>query len=158
MKNLVTFPSGGVYEDSGEGGLYVMMVVPEPNGFWHNCHVDGIITVSEVDVEVTNSGIWQSSPWESADSKKRRRLDDIVRKADRELYVWSAKLVNMDDASTPLLFAAHMGSTPESLWNAHRSEYFTANVDHLTHEGRALYESVKAAYGIDPVLVTCLDT
>ena len=124
MKNLVTFPSGGVYEDSGEGGLYVMMVVPEPNGFRHNCHVDGIITVSEVDVEVTNSGLWRK--------------------------YW-------DDASTSLLFAAHIGSTPESLWNADDG-YFTANRDDLTEAGRALYESVKAAYGIDPVLVTCLDT
>lgn len=157
MKNLVTFPSGGVYEDSGEGGLYVMMVVPEPNGFRHNCHVDGIITISEVDVEVTNSGLWRQ-PWvDSPDSENRRRLDDIVWTADRDLWVWSTRLVNTDDASTPLLFAAHIGSTPESLWNADDG-YFRANRDDLTEAGRALYESVKAAYGIDPVLVTCLDT
>lgn len=158
MNNLVNFPSGGVYEDSGEGGLFVMMVVPEPEEFRHNCHVDGIISISEVDVEVTNSGLWQPYSWHSADNEKRRNMDNILQKEDQNLFIWSTKLVNMEDASSSLLFAAHMGSTPESLWDAHQGEYFTATVDHLTIEGRVLYEAVRGAFRIDPVLITCLDT
>ena len=152
---MINFPSEG-YEDSGEGGLFVMMVVPEPDYFPHQCVVDGRITISQVDVEVSRTGLWRPYSWNSEGNRKRRRVDDIIRKEDEDLFIWSTRLVNMDDASRSLLFAAHMGSTGESLVNAHG--HFTATVDHLTPAGRALYDAVRAAYGIDPVLVTCLDT
>lgn len=134
-----------------------MMVVPEPEDFAHHCHVDGVITISEVNVEVTRSGIWEPYSWNSIDNEKRRRLDDIVEKADENLFIWSAKLVNMEDQNSSLLFAGHMGSTSESHWDTAKREYWTATKGDLTPEGRALYEAVKGARGVEPLLITCLD-
>lgn len=170
MKQMVNFPSPvGSYRDSGEGGLFVMMAVPEPEDFSHNCHVDGIIEasrpgrkskiqVSSVDVEVTRSRIWDPWDFDSPDHRRRREVEKILEKDHRDLWMWSTRMTLPEDHSDSLLFAAHMGSTGESLWDVDRSEYFTATRNDLTYEGRALYEAVKAAYSAEPMLITCLDT
>jgi hypothetical protein len=118
--------------------------------------VDGIISISQVNVEVTHSGAWRGYCEQS--EEKRNRLDEIVRKADKGLFFWSTRLVNTEDASDSLLFAAHMGSTCQSLWSTARSEYFTASREDLTPGGLKLYETIRTVYGIDPLLITCLDT
>lgn len=159
MNQMVNFPSGSPYRDSGEGGLFVMMVVPEPDNFSHNCHVDGIIVISAVDVEVTRSCIWESYDYHSSNRQRRRQMEEVMKKnGDDDLRIWSSMLLLPEEFSDSLLFAAHMGSTHHSLWNEKVGAYFAATKDDLTYEGRILYEAVKVAYGTDPLLITCLDT
>jgi hypothetical protein len=63
----------------------------------------------------------------------------------------------MDD-SVELLMALHLGSTGSSLWSESGGHYFCAEYKDLSKEGRALYDSAKAAYGIEPLILTFLDT
>lgn len=160
MNQMVNFPSpGDSYRDSGEGGMFVMMAVPEPDGFSHNCHVDGTIVISAVDVDVTRSCIWESYDYHSSNRQRRRQMEEVLKKnGDDDLRIWSSMLLLPEDFSDSLLFAAHMGSTHHSLWNEEMGVYFTAVKEDLTYEGRLLYEATKRAYGSQPILITCLDT
>jgi hypothetical protein len=63
-----------------------------------------------------------------------------------------------DDISLPLLAAVFLGSTGASMWAPTKHEYFTAKYEHLTQHGKTLYDGLRLAYGVEPTLLTFLDT
>jgi hypothetical protein len=51
-----------------------------------------------------------------------------------------------------------LGSTSASLWDEQRSRYFEVTKDDLTMDGKEIYNALQRAYGVDPILLTFLDT
>jgi hypothetical protein len=158
---LINIPSGGVYEDSGEGGLFVMLVVPQPDDWGHNCHVDVNITLSSPDVCIGDQHrLWGEGRRDTVDAwrnqlKAQKALDEAGK---GDLAIWALQARNPQDDSVPVLAAVHLGSTSESLWDEHKSRYWRAEKDNLTFAGFVLYARLQAAFGVEPLIMTFLDT
>lgn len=169
---LVKFPGWDDpgYRDSGEGGLFVMLFVPEPEGWTDNCHVDVAIEATRPDVLVhprTKDGLW--SRWDSnspdSDWRIQQKLYDLLREHGRPegndpnpMMRWVMTARSYDDLSANMLVAMLLGSTSGSFYSEHNSSYWYATPENLTEAGRALYDGIKAAYSVDPILATFLDT
>lgn len=159
-REMVRFPSeGDGLEHSGEGGIYVIMVVPEP---WehdgHNAHVDVHATLSRPDVclSARRTEIWE--PYDHAKLGSGRVYQALTAKGENELAQWALRATHDSEISAPLLASVFLGSSGVPLWSSDLSAYWTAGVDDLTEAGKALYDGLKAAYGVEPVLLTFLDT
>lgn len=158
-KNLVNFDVPGDHlEDSGEGGLFAIMVVPEPEGYDTMCHVDAKTVILRPDVCVSEhrNALWE--PWEHGRMTNGKAYQQLTQAGMEELARWALMTTSDHDLSLPLLASAFLGSTCHSLWNARQSAYWTAGVDDLTEQGKTLYDSLKAAYGVEPLILTFLDT
>jgi hypothetical protein len=167
---LVKFPEGGDWEDSGEGGLFVMMVVVRPmteEGYedrskWDTfCSVDVPISLPRPDVCVSPERglLWDPYDYDTSGFKYMSEVRDALTKAGRKdllRWVYGARS-DMDD-SVELLVATHLGSTGQSLHSESRGSYFCAGYEDLAVKGKALYDATKIAFGIEPLLLTFLDT
>lgn len=180
MNELIRFPDPTEdWRDSGEGGQFVMLVVPEPDDWANNCHVDVQIMLSQPDVCHTPNDFWPPYNHDSSMMQYdlhqylRRREEDqsanggLVPEWAREIHrginyrewgSWVLRAKAWDDVSKSMLAAVHMGSSHYSMWSETGGHYWTASEDDLTTEGRAIKSSLKAAFGIEPVLLTFLDT
>lgn len=121
-------------EDSGEGGVYVIMAVPKEGDENDACCVDVSIQLTEPDV-----------------------LLDPGRVAD----VWGDGLsgaAHPDRVSLPLRAAVFLGSTSASPWDERAGNYWCARPDDLTEDGKVLYDALRRANGAEPLLLTFLDT
>jgi hypothetical protein len=160
---LITFPDPVFpFEDSGEGGLYVMAVIPEPEGWKNRCHVDVSVSLhlSEPDVCLNSEqrDLWAFAEDARASHQKQQRASDMLRKQDKDLAAHIWQLASWDAFSLPLLAAVQLGSTQHSLWNSAEGQYWTAQQSDLTPGGRFLLGGLWGAFGIEPVLLTFLDT
>jgi hypothetical protein len=158
---MVSFPAETeCLRDSGEGGLFVVMVVPEPEeGVNHNCSVDVQILMTRADVCVSSRerDFWAHNSRESWNSKTE--LDQHIAKTGNiDWKRWMFHAYSGTDLSFPMQAAVHLGSTGMSLYDEHKGSYWNATKEDLTPAGKALYEALKAAYGVAPVLLTFLDT
>jgi hypothetical protein len=165
VKPLINFPGGGWdpsggYEDTGEGGLYVMMVVPELEDFQDECMVDVAIQLTRPDAPVSFTGeIFV--PYEHCRSgfDKSMRAHKMLKEAgEDQLASWALNTTSPDDVSSPMRVAIHLGSTSASLYSEYRASYWSATSQDLTQEGLALYATLFAAFGVEPTLLTFLDT
>jgi hypothetical protein len=160
-EELVKFPGWGSdrCRDSGEGGLFVMLFIPEPESWSHGCHVDVVIEATRPDVMVypRETALWQ--PYDHDKSMTEYQVYDVLKEhGKRGMLGWVASARSAEDTSVPMLVAMHLGSTPGSFWDEQYSEYWRATPEDLTPEGRVLFNSLEAAYGIHPILATFLDT
>lgn len=166
-KGMVNYPDGGDWEDSGEGGLYSMLVVVKPveedgQAWAEFCHVDVVISLPAPDVCVSmeRTDLWEPRS-DYRDSGFARMMDagNILKKENQpRLMQWVYGTRSHLDESVELLSANHIGSTSQSLWSPSRGSYFEAGYGDLTEQGRAMFDAMKAAYGIEPLLLTFLDT
>lgn len=167
---MVNFPEeSGEWRDSGEGGLWVTLIVRKPENHSYFAHVDTPIVLSEPDVCVSprrRNGLWEefdysrNSPrkeWDNAQHKlmtadefKVREFDFLRRFALQATAPWHH--------SEEVLAAVQMGSTGLSLWSESVGRYFYATYDDLTPTGKSIYDGLKAAFGAAPELYTFLDT
>lgn len=136
MKNLVSFPSplSPHLEDSGEGGMYAIMVVPKGGGAPDLCSVG-------VNIQLTDP--------------------DILINLDRMRDVWGdggPSSVHAEPGSLPLRAAVFLGSTSSSLWDEEAGNYWYARPDDLTEDGRVLHDALRCIHGAEPLLLTFLDT
>lgn len=167
---MINFPDKG-YEDSGEGGLFVMLVAIRPmteEGYpdiskWDDhCHVDVHITLPSPDVCVSDArrDMWEPYDCRSSGTDRMFEVGKILEKEKRpELMQWVYGTRSHLDESVELLAALHLDSTCLSLCSEKKyGGYFDAGYDDLTDKGRAIYDALKAAYGIEPTLLTFLDT
>ena len=170
---MVEFPyENAEWRDSGEGGLWTMLIVRKPDEHWFNCSVDTGVYVGEPDVCVShgrynqhgkNRGLWVDPDNESRQnwwrSMSRVHQDEQFKSDD---YLWLRRLVAQArtpwDQSDEVLAAVHMGSTPCSLYSEHRSSYFVAGYEHLTQNGKTIFDGLRLAFGAAPELYTFLDT
>lgn len=164
MTDLVRFPAydNPAYRDSAEGGLFVMLLIPEPENHSDNCVVDVNITVSSPDVCVNRAdieGIWQPYDYRMSGFQKSIEAGKALEAAGRaDLATWAIRTTSPDETSGSMLAALHLGSDSGSFWCEQQGAYWSATVADLTDAGADLYNSLAAAYGITPILVTCLDT
>lgn len=170
---MVVFPTeSDEWRDSGEGGLWTMLIVRKPDEHRFNCSVDTGIFVGEPDVCVShgrhNRRGKNSSLWADADNEHRTawwRAQTRVHQ-DKEFksddYLWLRRLVAQArtpwDQSDEVLAAVHMGSTPCSLYSERHGSYFIAGYEHLTQNGKTIFDGLRLAYGAAPELYTFLDT
>lgn len=164
---LIEIPDGS-WGDTGEGGLYFMMVVLRPtlpNGVpdsskWpmHVCE-ETPITLSYPDAMVSPwRPVWAPYSYEDSGSKERFELADVLKKTGNERYMnWVMGARSHKEESAELLAAVQLGSVG---WvpNDPENGVFEARYEHLTAEGRAIYDAFRAAYGIEPLILTLLDT
>lgn len=158
--NLVNFPGLDNYEDSGEGGLFVMLVVPVPDGYTNNCCVDVQIMMSSPDACVGDSGeLWERYNYATSGYQKSMEAREIFKKSDRQdLVRWALRVRSADEFSQEVLASMHIGSSPLSLWSDRQGQYWAARRENLTDAGKVLYDTLHVAYGVEPVLLTFLDT
>lgn len=183
MNDLIEFPHPTAdWTDSGEGGQFVMLVVPEPDGWTNSCCVDVQIMLSQPDVCHTPNDFWP--PHDSKGFLAQQGLHQYLRYREqdaqmvvqdatatpswagrlprginyREWNSWVLRAKSWDDVSKGVLAAVHMGSSHYSMWSETGGHYWTASQDDLTREGRAIRDSLQGAFEIEPVLLTFLDT
>lgn len=165
---LINFPDadGAEWEDTHEGGLFVLLMVPKSEEHTDNCHVDvGIVngirmTAPDAVVSAPDT-VWE--PWyytvrmEEWEAQKR-----VARWAhaenDRAVARWAARAWSDTNLSHPVLAAVHIGSIGQALRSDSRDTMWLATFDDLTDAGKAVWASLEAAFGIEPVLATFLDT
>lgn len=179
MKELVNWPeTGHRYRDSGEGGLFAWMMVPEAisSGEAHgpeaagfnNCYVDVSaylsrprIMLNRPDVCVSAQGRNVYTHWDFKNSWFQRskeigqRLDP-----DKDYRLKQAlhQAMGSDDISVPMLASIFLGSTCHSLWDETLGCYFEVSHPYLTQDGKLQYELWQRVYGVDPIILTFLDT
>jgi hypothetical protein len=187
-EGLLTFPScdDGRYTDSGEGGQYVMLAVPAPEGYVDNCCVDVSISLSLPDVCNSPTDLWDEYH-RNEDRGKWRHQGDIYRYLTRraedatsvtqdatvtppwvrefhhgleykEWASWVIRAIDHDHLSRHVLAAVHLGSSCHSLWNESAGRYWVASETDLTASGALLRYTLKSAFNVEPVLLTFLDT
>lgn len=160
---MVNFPGAGSgYEDSGEGGLFVMMVVTRPPDWTDNCHVDVIadLRISRPDVCVSPEQrlLWEAWDYRKGDHAKQTEAYRVLTEHQyNKLASWALRARNWDEFSVSLLASVHMGSCAASLCHPEES-YWEATPDDLTEEGKALFSGLYGAFGREPILLTFLDT
>lgn len=163
MTALITFPvaDGEFLHATGEGGLFVIAAWPMPeddggrgrSDHFVKCHVDVWPELTLGDVLVT-SGKDREAVF--GDAEWSREPYPTSRDRDAE-DAWSYR--NLAQASSLALYAAvHLGSTSQALSYVDRGEYWQAYTADLTDAGRALCDTLDAAYGVPRVLLTYLDT
>lgn len=177
---LINFPQpGGEWRDSGEGGQFVKLVVPEPEGWLNNCCVDASIVLKQPDVCHNGRELWEPYDHEANMTQHdvfqymRRRLEDekesgveqpewkkeFHRGIDYHKWgSWVLRANNPDHISVPVLAAVEMGSSQFSLWSESQSRYWLADEFSLTEAGQRVADSLHVAFGIAPILLTFLDT
>jgi hypothetical protein len=175
MNELVRFPNGIEWKDTAEGGMYVVLAVREPSDWSDNCMVETYTTVqrnlpkdvkrsttvrmSHHDVAISDAAkdLWEPHDYQSIE------LQENAAKALRGKGMaaearWVDHANHWDDFSVSMLATAFLGSTSRSLWHKQSGGYFEATYDNLTYQGTVLYEVFKNAYGVEPVILTFLDT
>jgi hypothetical protein len=182
MEEMINWPGGDAsYTDSGEGGLFAWMLVPETlsngeaygaNIYGNYCHVDVAAYLSRPRVMLTRPDVCVSpegrkvfEPYRHRDSwfdhsmALDKRLDlNVEVDADRRLKRALISTMGQDDISVPMLATVFLGSTGASLYDERQGAYFTAVKENLTPLGLTIYNRFQQAFGVDPVLLTFLDT
>jgi len=159
---LVEFPPcAGMtnLRDSGEGGLFVWLVVPEPENASYDCHVDTRVNMTLPDVCLTQQDLWVPYRFREMDARLEQDARTFLKEQGKEeLAHWTGRVINSDEMSSDLLAAVFIGSTGSSIYDEGAGRYWEASYDDLTAAGQALYQGLKAAFGTEPKLLTFLDT
>ena len=158
---LLVFPEPGEgLRDVGEGGMFVMMVVPYPDNRFDNCLVDAAVLVTRPTICLNPEGeqIWtghrKAPGWQAG-----HEIQDVLRQYRNEKWDrWIAAAHGGEDLSREMLAVIFLGSTDHSLWSSHESAYWTATPDDLTPDGKMFFRSLKRMFDVDPILLTFLDT
>lgn len=157
-EEMISFPSPGPgFRDAAEGGMYVLLVVPYPDDWSANCCVDAQAQISRADLCLNpgHGALWEpykqgQVPFRAYDRLKAAGMDDLAR--------WCLRAVDPQELSVPVLVSAFLGSTSYSLVDEAADSWWTASESDLTPVGRAVWNGLRAAYGVDPLLLTFLDT
>lgn len=170
---LLTFPDcdDAPWHDTGEGGQYVMLVVPTPENHGDNCHVDvatylrlpkpanRVDTVlTYPDVCHTPNELWEREGYlegfrESGDAYRHFTEIDNER-----LARWAISATSDGLYSSPVLAAILLGSDGQSRYSDAHGTYWMAGHADLTFRGRLIYDTLKSLYRTEPLLLTFLDT
>ncbi|MFC4328393.1 hypothetical protein ACFPC0_11195 [Streptomyces andamanensis] len=155
---LVNWPHDDpAYHDSGEGGLFAYVAIPDP-GTPDECCVDVSVHMTAPDAAVTREpALWEPFDYHACGSTRlhrvRARLEQLQ---EGELAKSMDNLMGRDELSLALRGAVFIGSTHASLVADHG--YFQVTKEHLTPDGLRLYDSLTVAFGSEPAIVTFLDT
>lgn len=170
---LLTFPEcdDAPWEDSGEGGQYVMLVVPEPLEHNDNCSVDvstflrlpkpanRVDTVlTYPDVCHTPNELWERQGYLDGFRESGDAYRHFTELRDQRLAQWAIRSTNPGELSCPVLASILLGSDCQSRWSNQHGAYWVASHDDLTFRGKLIYDTLKNLYQTEPLLLTFLDT
>jgi hypothetical protein len=182
MEEMVNWPvEVDRYSDSGEGGLFAWMIVPESlsdgeaygaNTYGNYCHVDVTAYLSRPRVMLTRPDVCVSpggrkvfeayahrDSWFDYQMQLDKRLDfNIELDADRKLKRALISTLGQDDISVPMLATVFLGSTGASLYDERGGGYFNVTKGALTPAGLKQYNHWQEVFGVDPIILTFLDT
>lgn len=135
MANLIDFPppaaQGCGYEDSHEG-MQVYLVVPEPRtglpADFYACFTQPLTVLCLPDVPLTHGELWRGGGAQREATLSRRMLASVL-------------------LGTRYPAAEYPDGT-----------FWTAALEHLTPQGRGLFDTLALAYGTAPLLLTLLET
>lgn len=170
---LLTFPEcdHAPWHDTGEGGQYVMLVVPTPEDHDNECCVDVSTylrlpkpvnrfdtVLSYPDVCHTRNELWTREGYlegfrESGDAYKH-----FTAAGNERLARWALHTQSDGQFSVPVLASILLGSDSQSRYSDPHGCYWTAHHDDLTFRGRLIYDALKSTYHVEPLLLTFLDT
>jgi hypothetical protein len=160
MAQMVNWPGadGFSWVDSGEGGLYAMLVVPSDDREDDpHCHIDVNVVMTAPDApqsDVRDFG----GPYDAREARSRAEAEEILRTSSSKVaYHWAIRAYSPDALSASVQAAIHIGSTSASLVHVHGG-YFRVGYENLTTRGKLLYDTLKSAYDREPVILTFLDT
>ena len=171
VSGYVNFPiDNSEYQNSGEGGMFVRLVVMDSEAFqWMKCC--GGYQFTSMDESYLGDDLrpQPATDWEDEPTTKEESLRKFkaYRKAQQEYEEYHFPDMNVEDKdlsygqkyhSYPYLCAMTIGSTG---WSGYHQEkgYFRCTYDDLTDEGKQLYNLIKKFYSSCEVyLQTWLDT
>lgn len=168
QSGFINFPSGPHFKDTGEGGMFVRLVVVNNGEFMACCGGDNVVLYDESYIRDDNRP--RTTPPEIKESMNR----DEVLKATKE----EARLIHEYDEyhfprindrkekndylrvmSIPYLCAMTIGSTGRSMYHLTNEEYWYCTYDDLNDDGKLLYDQLKKLYpGCAIHIQTWLDT
>lgn len=148
VRGFVDFPINDPdYKNSGEGGMFVRLVVAEndENSYWGVCcggtqsilydeQLLGDDIARDLSFEESVVSFSEGFPSENFHFPRlREAFNEPPGKLDPYL-------------SVPYLSIITLGTTGWSGWNESSGEYFRCRYENLTAEGKALYDSIKKLY------------
>lgn len=162
MAQMVKWPAadGLSWMDSGEGGLYAMLVVrSDARADNPHCHIDVSIMMSSPDVLVgPREALKLWAPYDGTSFQKRLGIESHLHEIGREEWrTWVIQAWDGRDLSDAVQAAVHIGSTSASLLSVN-GVGFQAQYSHLTDQGKTLYDTLRETYGREPEILTFLDT
>lgn len=137
MKNLIQFPEGNGWQDTGEGGLFAYAVVrensdnavaPRERG---GCCVDVHNTLNRPDVQVWGPSLW--TPLYGNDMRDQRSMQ-----------------------SESLIASVFLGATNQALYSENEGDYFRVSEESLTEDGKAIVRALSLLGQVE--YLTFLDT
>ena len=184
MNGYVNFPvNDQEYKNSGEGGLFVLLVVPDEwpvdfmechgntNYVMYNENLVGADVEEECDCDECESLVLvglerrgvEHYHFPSMDEREfnyRPHIHDGGKRLHFPLIKVDAPKFNPDPyLSVSYLAIVNLGSTSWSGWNEEKGNYFVCTYNDLNEEGKTLYNSIKTLYPKGKlVLQTWLDT
>ena len=163
--NLINWPVPDErYRDLGEGGLFAYLIIADfldgPAEVTTHCNVDTYAHLDLPDVCVSPEGIrlWPSGAQREEEYRNASDVHHFLGQhgAPDRLKEWPLATRSVSWMSESLWATVFLGSTSAALCD--EDGYFAAAYEHLTEPGRVLHDTMRHAYGIEPRLLTFLDT
>lgn len=170
---LLTFPEcdHAPWRDTGEGGQYVLLAVPVPGDHADNCCVDVAtylrlpkpanrpdVVMSHPDVCHTPNELWSRKGYLDGSRESYDAYRHFTGVGNERLARWALHAQSSGQFSEPMLASILLGSDGESRYSDAHGTYWTASYADLTFRGRLLYDIMRGLYGVEPLLLTFLDT
>ncbi|MFB7858875.1 hypothetical protein [Rhodococcus qingshengii] len=168
MQNLILFPDSDKQYTAREGeGIYVLMVIPEPDDVTMMAHPQTGIHVRRPAAGHTDTRIWGDPSHRQETDMAVDEAVRLVRKyGDRDNGLapeWTpegiASVLSVQNEemnrSFPMLFCALVGSSEVNFHHAGTGKPWNAGVHDLTWQGLDMFRKVSKWYGADPIILTC---
>lgn len=160
VNQLIEFPEAGdAWTDTGEGGMYVMAVVPRLDD-GDKCVIENFIVLTRPEAAVSSLADFWLDPEGAAEEE--RAQSHAARLLEREGYAAQAAMVrsleSQSSFSVPVMGAIDLGSTGLTLTATDGSGFWEAGLDDLTPTGVLAVNCLRSRAGVEPRLLTFLDT
>lgn len=156
MESLVNWPApvGEPWVDTHEGGLFAFLVIRKPSGHQDECMVDVEVMLTRPDAIVEGPrSLW---PVEKNQDARWDVVDKLRQAKEEEGMKWAMTAFSGSSLSDSVLVSVYLGSTCHSLGGP--MGIFSVRYEHLTEAGQAVYDALAKAYGVEPEILTCIDT
>jgi hypothetical protein len=165
VRGYVNFPvDDPSWEYTGEGGMFVRLIVLEGNDYWRVCpgglsyiFYDESLIVPKHELQPMHDDATEED-WLRRMASHNAYEKKFFPNLDMDRDNVGSEDTYLQYLSEPVLASVLLGSTG---WSGFHEEkgYWTCTYDDLTDEGKALYDSLQTLYkGHELVLHTWLDT
>lgn len=140
VRGFVDFPiNDPAYKNSNEGGMFVRLVVDDPNNDpWGVCC--GGYCSFDYDEEYMGDDLGNPEAYHFP------RMAETLPHSYSSAAGWDKPWEQTDFGSVAYLCVINLGSTGWSGWNEEKGEHFLCRYENLTAEGKELYNMIKKLY------------